>query len=152
MTIPSFRRSSAPKLGAKDGERVRKRERWRGSRQERGYDREWEVLRDAYFKEKKGICEECSRRGYLEMGAVVDHIEPVKDVPDKRLEWSNLQVLCGPHHAWKYRCEEFARKTGQISLLGQWMREPETRPATFKILRYGPMKALFDGEKHEEEA
>lgn len=91
MTIPSFRRSSAPKR--EETPRNRKRERFRGSRQSRGYGRDWELLRDKYFEAKKGICEECARRGYLEMGNVVDHIEPVKDAPDKRLEWGNLQVL-----------------------------------------------------------
>lgn len=150
MTIPSFRRSSAPKR--EEAKRDRKRERFRGSRQSRGYDREWELLRDAYFKAKKGICEECARRGYLEMGNVVDHIEPVKDAPDKRLDWDNLQVLCTPHHAgFKARIEEFARRTGQIGLLQQWMRLPESRPASFQILKFGPLKGLINGEEHEKE-
>ena len=149
MTIPSFRRSGAPKR--QETKRERKRERFRGSRQSRGYDRDWELLRDEYFKAKKGICEECARRGYLEMGAVVDHIEPVKDSPDKRLDRDNLQVLCNPHHAWKYRVEEFARRTGQIGLLQQWMRLPESRPVSFQILKFGPLKGLINGEDTEKE-
>jgi len=149
VTIPSFRRSGAPKR--QETKRERKRERFRGSRQSRGDDRDWELLRDEYFKAKKGICEECARRGYLEMGAVVDHIEPVKDSPDKRLDRDNLQVLCNPHHAWKYRVEEFARRTGQIGLLQQWMRLPESRPVSFQILKFGPLKGLINGEDTEKE-
>lgn len=150
MTIPSFRRSSAPKR--EETPRNRKRERFRGSRQSRGYGRDWELLRDKYFEAKKGICEECARRGYLEMGNVVDHIEPVKDAPDKRLEWGNLQVLCTTHHAgFKARIEDFARRTGQIELLQQWMHMPESRPAAFQIMRFGPLKGLLDnGEEPKE--
>lgn len=144
MTIPSFRRSSAPKR--EEQPRDRKRERFRGSRQSRGYDRDWELLRDAYFKAKKGQCEECARRGYLEMGAVVDHLEPVKDAPEKRLDWNNLQILCVPHHSSKYKLEEYARKTKQIHMLPQWCREPETRPAHFRIIKRGPLFGLFEAE------
>lgn len=147
MTIPTFRRSSAPKR--EERPRDRKRERFRGSRQSRGYDREWELLRDAYFKAKKGICEECARRGYLEMADVVDHLIPVVDAPDKRLDWNNLQTLCARHHSAKYKWEVYARKTGEIDLLPQWCRQPETRPAQFRIIKRGPLRGLFeeDAEK-----
>lgn len=145
MTIPSFRRSSAPKLGAKDGERVRKRERWRGSRQERGYDAEWTKLAAEYKRSVKGLCEECARRGYLEMGEAVDHIIPIKDDPSLRLERSNLQFLCRVHHGgWKARLEDYARKIGAIRLLPQWCKHPETRPIQFQILKRGPLTNLLE--------
>jgi len=150
VTIPSFRRSSAPKLGAGDGERVRKREAYRGSRQSRGYDAEWVHLRDDYLRSVRGRCEECRRRGYLSLAHEVDHIIPIKDEPSLRLEWSNLQALCRVHHrGWKARIEDYARKTGAISMLPQWCRFPETRPAAFAIMKRGPLAELFDAEQGE---
>jgi len=150
MTIPSFRRSSAPKLGAKDGERVRKRERWRGSRQERGYDAEWSKLAAEYKKAVKGQCEECRRRGYLTPADVVDHMVPVADDPERRLDRSNLDALCHSHHnGLKRRVEDYARKTGQICLIPRWMKHPETRPAQFQIMKRGPLAGLFDADQDE---
>lgn len=145
MTIPSFRRSSAPKR--EEVKRNRKRERFRGSRQSRGYGRDWELLRDEYMASVKSQCEECRRRGYLCMAEEVDHIIPIQDEPDLRLEWSNLQALCRVHHkGWKAKMEGYARKIGAISLLPQWCRHPETRPSQFAILKRGPLAELFDGE------
>lgn len=153
MTIPSFRRQSVPKLGTKDGERVRKREKYRGSRQSRGYDRDWELLRADYMRHAKGQCEECRRRGYLCLAEEVDHIIPVKDDPELRLEWSNLQSLCRVHHrGWKANMEAYARKIGAISLLPQWCRHPETRPAAFAIMKRGPLAELFDDDQGESRA
>lgn len=145
MTIPSFRRKSVPKLGAKDGQRDRKRERFRGSRHERGYDAEWTKLAARYKKAVKGRCEECARRGYLAMGDAVDHIIPVRDDPELRLEWSNLQFLCRQHHhGWKAKIEAYARKMGSIQMLPQWCRHPETRPSQFAIMKRGPLHGLLD--------
>lgn len=151
MTIPSFRRRTAPKLGAKDGERVRKRERWRGSRHERGYDAEWVALAAEYKKSVKGRCEECARRGYLETCDAIDHMEPVADNPDRRLDRSNLDALCHKHHnGLKRRIEEYARKTGAIRMLSIWMKNPETRPIQFQIMKRGPLASLFDEDRAED--
>lgn len=147
MTIPTFRRSSAPKR--EETKRDRKRERYRGSRQSRGYDREWELLRAEYMRHVRRQCEECRRRGYLCLADVVDHIEPIRDAPDKRLDWNNLQALCSPHHASKYKMEEYARKMGSVSLLQQWCRNPETRPAQFQIVKRGPLYGLFEDNTSE---
>jgi len=146
MTIPSFRRSSAPVAARERGEkRDRKREVYRGSRQSRGYDAEWEKLRHSYMQHVKRQCEECKRRGYLCLADEVDHIVPIKDEPDLRLEWSNLQALCRQHHhGWKAKMEAYARKIGAINLLTQWCRHPETRPAAFAILKRGPLAEIFE--------
>lgn len=147
MTIPSFRRMKVPKLGAKEGERVRKGERYRGSRQSRGYGRDWEILRAEYMRHVKRRCEECRRRGYLAIADDVDHIIPIQDDPDLRLEWSNLQALCRQHHkGWKAKMEAYARRTGAIRMLPQWCRHPETRPIQFQIMKRGPLAELFDEE------
>jgi 5-methylcytosine-specific restriction endonuclease McrA len=151
MTIPSFRRHAAPRLGANEGERVRKKEPYRGSRQSRGYDRDWELLAAKYKKAVKGRCEECARRGYLAFGDVVDHMEPITDNPERRLDWSNLDFLCHSHHnGLKRRIEEYARKTGATRLLSQWMKFPETRPIAFQIMKRGPLAELFDEESEAE--
>lgn len=147
MTIPSFRRSSVPKLGAADGQRDRKREKWRGSRQSRGYDREWELLSTDYKRSVKGQCEECRRRGYMQPCDVIDHMVPVADAPERRLERSNLDALCHVHHnGLKRRIEEYARKTGALTMLPIWMKHPETRPIAFQIMKRGPLGELFDAE------
>jgi 5-methylcytosine-specific restriction enzyme A len=153
MTIPSFRRQPAPKLVAKEGERVRKRERWRGSRQERGYDRAWELLAAEYRKAVKGRCEECARRGYLAHCDVVDHMIPVADDPDRRLDRANLDALCHVHHnGLKRRIEDYARKTGALSMLPMWMKHPETRPIAFQIAKRGPMADILDADQGESRA
>lgn len=153
VTIPSFRRRSAPKLGAKDGERVRKREKFRGSRHERGYDADWTKLAADYKKSVKGRCEECARRGYLAVCDVIDHMIPVSDAPERRLDRANLDALCHAHHnGLKRRVEEYARRSGQIDMLPTWMKFPDMRPISFRIMKFGPLKGLIDGEKHQEKA
>jgi 5-methylcytosine-specific restriction endonuclease McrA len=148
VTIPSFRRQSAPKLGAKEGERVRKKEPFRGSRHERGYDAEWTKLAAKYKKAVRGRCEECARRGYLAFCDVVDHMIPITDRPERRLDWNMLDALCHTHHnGLKRRIEEYARKTGQIDLIPRWMKFPETRPAQFQIMKRGPLAELFDEDQ-----
>lgn len=147
--IQTFRRLGAPRR--EEVKRDRSRERYRGSRQSRGYDRDWELLRDLYMLDVKGRCEECMRRGYLAMADDVDHIIPIKDRPELRLDWSNLQALCRIHHkGWKAKLEAYARKIGAIDLLPQWCRFPETRPAQFQILKRGPLAELFDGQDQGE--
>lgn len=147
VTIPSFRRKTAPKLGVVDGQRDRKRERFRGSRQSRGYDREWELLAADYKRSVKGRCEECRRRGYMQMCDVIDHMISVADAPDRRLDHLNLDALCHVHHnGLKRRIEDFARKTGALTMLPMWMKHPETRPIAFQIMKRGPLAELFDAE------
>lgn len=140
--MPRFR------VDAKVGpERDRKKEKWRGSRQERGYDGDWDKLRLAYKDKVHGLCEECRRKGWPEFCDVIDHMIPVEDDPAKRLDEWNLDALCHVHHnGWKRKLEDFARKTGAIAMLPMWIKFPETRPAHFQILRYGPAKELFDAE------
>lgn len=152
MTIPSFRRSATPRsIGREEGERDRKKERFRGSRHERGYDAEWTALSARYRKHVKGRCEECFRRGYQFHCDVVDHMIPIADRQDGRLDWNNLDALCHKHHnGLKRRMEDFARRTGQIELLPRWMKHPETRPAAFQIVKFGPLKGLLDEDQGED--
>lgn len=151
MTIPTFRRSAAP-IVTREKPRDRKREKFRGSRHERGYDAAWTKLAAEYRASVKGQCEECRRRGYLTLADVVDHMIPVVDAPDRRLDWTNLDAQCHAHHnGLKRRVEDYARKTNALEMLPIWMKHPETRPIAFQILKFGPLKGLINGEEHEKE-
>lgn len=71
------------------------------SRQERGYDRQWELLRDNYAA-KNPLCESCLRKGYVEPMFDVDHIQPFRGLDDPlRLDPDNLQSLCRKCHTRK---------------------------------------------------
>lgn len=147
MGIKSYRRRRAPKLKTPPPPETQTE---RKTSHQRGYDADWVRLRDDYMASVSGRCEECMRKGYLKPAAVVDHVEPVVDSPDLRLDPENLDALCHWHHnGWKRRLEDYARKIGAISMLKMWVKNPETRPAQFQIVRFGPMKAIFDAERDE---
>jgi len=69
--------------------RVTKSKRWRVLR--------WEILeRDGF------ACTTCGARG---VRLEVDHIDPVRNAPDRAFDPSNLQSLCAPCHTRKTRIE-----------------------------------------------
>jgi 5-methylcytosine-specific restriction endonuclease McrA len=137
VSIPFFRRNTAPPLRPRNREA---RETHRGSARERGYTTEWDVL-SASYRRAKPFCEECKRRGYLVVCDVVDHMVPIEDDPERRLDEENLDSLCHPcHNGWKRRIEAYARQTGQIDMLPAWIKQPEYRPPGFTIFRTGPVK------------
>jgi len=64
----------------------------RGTTTERGYGTDWQKLR-AIKIEQDPLCQiktHCDGTVATE----VDHIIPIEDRPDLRLEWSNLQSAC----------------------------------------------------------
>lgn len=142
--MQSFKRSSAQFNKSKKSKRPK--ERFRGSARERGYDRDWEKLAAWYKKQVRGLCEECYRQGFVKVGDVVDHMEPVTENPSRRLDPSNLDCLCHSHHnGLKRKIEAFAKKSGQVKLLSQWMKFPETRPIHFQILNKSKSEIVGDG-------
>lgn len=54
----------------------------------RGYDRDWQRLRDAYLKAHP-LCERCGK----EPADTVHHIKPVETHPELRLVWENLESM-----------------------------------------------------------
>jgi 5-methylcytosine-specific restriction endonuclease McrA len=68
----------------------------RGSRHERGYDTSWNRLRVTYLRCHPG-CAVCGATD----GVDVDHKMSIRERPDLRLEWSNLQTLCRRRHNQK---------------------------------------------------
>lgn len=77
-------------------ERKARHDAKRPSRQDRGYDAQWEKLRADYLAAYP-CCRRCGRKA-----DVVDHIEPIRKAPHRRLDPTNLQSLCTPcHSGWK---------------------------------------------------
>jgi 5-methylcytosine-specific restriction enzyme A len=73
-------------------------ERWRGSSTSRGYDYAWQQLSAAH-KRRQPLCVECLKENRVTAADDVDHIVPFKGLNDPlRLDPSNLQSLCRPHH------------------------------------------------------
>lgn len=68
------------------------------SRHERGYGRQWDILRARILERDRHLCQECLRNGRAVVAKTVDHIKPkAQGGTDAD---SNLQSLCWPcHHA-----------------------------------------------------
>lgn len=77
--------------------------RRRGTAPQRGYDRDWKKVRDAYAAAHP-FCEDCLEEGVRRPLDVVDHIVALRD-SGKRLDWSNLRSLCNSHHQRKHARE-----------------------------------------------
>lgn len=80
-------------------ERARDRERFRGSKQQRGYGGEWELI-SRMKRAQCPVCEVCCNATADD----VDHVIPFDGVSDpKRTEWVNLQSICRDCHNKKTR-------------------------------------------------
>lgn len=68
----------------------------RPSARARGYDHEWQRARADYL----AAYPSCARCG--QPATLVDHITPIRQAPERRLDRTNFQALCTPCHAsWK---------------------------------------------------
>jgi 5-methylcytosine-specific restriction enzyme A len=68
----------------------------RPNARQRGYDAEWEALRAEVIAAQP----RCSMPGCGSADRLnVDHIVPVRVAPHRRLDRSNLRVLCQPCHS-----------------------------------------------------
>lgn len=75
----------------------------------------WKKCRDAFRSYKRGLCEECLKRGVITAGTEVHHKIPLTPAnihnPNITLNWKNLTLLCAPcHHAIH---EELKQKADQ---------------------------------------
>src|SRR5690349_9127315 len=66
----------------------------RGTRQERGYDRAWYLLRNQFLGDNP-FCADCK----LAMATEAHHIRKVRDYPEGRLDPDNLMALCKACHS-----------------------------------------------------
>ena len=61
----------------------------------RGYGLDWQALRNAILAAEPH-CRHCARRGIERLAQMVDHIEPIRTAPERRLDPTNCQPLCWP--------------------------------------------------------
>lgn len=60
--------------------------------------KEWKQIKSRKFREAEGLCEQCLKAGVVRAGVDVHHIVPVEKNWNKRLEYSNLILLCKECH------------------------------------------------------
>ena len=83
----------------------------------RGYDRTWERLRRMHLNSHP-YCVKCEEQGRAVLATVADHIEPIAVNPSRRLDPTNLQSLCKPHHdSDKQREDKRAAKARRLARL-----------------------------------
>ncbi|WP_432702679.1 HNH endonuclease [Lysinibacillus sphaericus] len=69
----------------------------------------WKRARDLIRIRDNGLCIECLNQKRITVGTIVDHIIPIKQNWNKRLDEDNLQLLCQSCHNKKTGTE---RKEG----------------------------------------
>ncbi|OTU34782.1 HNH endonuclease [Acinetobacter pittii] len=86
-------------------DRIKKKDRERGTAHQRGYDARWEKDRTKFLDENP-LCADHRKRGMVEAATVVDHIIPHKG--DQVLFWdkNNWQPLCKSCHDRKTATED----------------------------------------------
>lgn len=80
----------------------------RATSADRGYDAAWTKLRNWYIR-RRPVCE---WNNCMQPAAIVDHIIPICNAPERRLDASNLQSLCRTHHAVKTARDNKERQSG----------------------------------------
>jgi 5-methylcytosine-specific restriction enzyme A len=113
-------------------ERQREQNSRRGKTAARGYDADWRRVRALKlaidpFCEIRTLC-----RGMV--AGEVDHKIPIRDAPELRLEWSNLQSSCHRCHAAKTARERQAQpiKEGVGGLVFTSLCQRDQRAATYE--------------------
>lgn len=86
-------------------DKIKKKDRERGTSHQRGYDARWNKERLQHLDEHP-LCVEHLKKDYIVPATVVDHIEPHKG--DQELFWNhdNWQSLCKPCHDRKTATED----------------------------------------------
>lgn len=74
----------------------------RGSSSRRGYDRQWQVVREQALKRDEYICQTCKNKGRAVPATIVDHSKAFHGKADPlRLDLDNLVSLCRSCHSHK---------------------------------------------------
>ena len=62
----------------------------------------WKKCREGFIAYKRGLCEECLKKGIVKAGTQVHHIKPltVDNITDPNitLSWKNLELVCEECH------------------------------------------------------
>lgn len=115
---PWLKRNGQAERDRDERARKAKLDTQRASSHRRGYDKAWYRFRTRIVAERGCRCEQCGclvtlRRHEIPGVPVahLDHIVPIAERPDLRLEPTNVRVLCEPHHnARTARDQGFARQ------------------------------------------
>ena len=74
----------------------------------------WQKTRNAYYKYRNGLCEECLAKGLYVQGEIVHHkieIDPVTiHNPEVSLNPENLELLCRDCHAEMHKSYQKGRR------------------------------------------
>lgn len=83
-----------------DAARKARFDKRRPSAASRGYDADWRRLRAKHLAAHP-YCRRCGAPA-----ADVDHVVSLREAPERRLDPTNLQSLCRPHHSGAKQAEE----------------------------------------------
>jgi len=89
----------------KHQDKIKKKDRERGTAHQRGYGAEWNKQRDQFLNENP-LCADCGKRGYIVPATVVDHIVPHKGNEVLFWDQTNWQPLCESCHNRKTATED----------------------------------------------
>jgi len=78
-------------------------DRNRGTRQQRGYGKEWYRVRDLRMGMDKGLCQPCLRKGKFTAATEVDHRVPKSQGGTDDID--NLESICRACHKAKTQAE-----------------------------------------------
>jgi 5-methylcytosine-specific restriction protein A len=123
---PAFRLAWGPSDGARERVAQFRKEQAglpRATAAQRGYDRDWFRLRAVVLREEP-FCRHCAAVDVQTRATVLDHIESIRDAPERRLDRDNLQPLCQACHN---------RKTTRVD--GGFGKARAGRPALCDALR-----------------
>lgn len=62
----------------------------------------WKKVRLQALKRDYYLCQICKRRGVIKQADTVDHVIPLREAWDKRLDLNNLQSICHECHNRKH--------------------------------------------------
>lgn len=72
--------------------------------------KEWHDLRNFKWKESNGLCELCLKKGIVEQGIEVHHKVPIEKNWERRLDYTNLILLCPDCHNHEHNRESELQK------------------------------------------
>ncbi len=90
---------------------------------QRGYDANWRKLRKQVLTEEP-LCKRCEREGRVTESTIVDHVIPIDQRPDLRLERSNCESMCKAHHDAEKQQEDRRGFSTGVDASG-WPRDPQ---------------------------
>ncbi|MBF0406460.1 MAG: HNH endonuclease [Candidatus Riflebacteria bacterium] len=80
----------------KEHEPQARHDRYRGTANQRGYDKSWDNVRNAYLSQYP-LCKLCHDKGIIKAADMVHHIVSIRE-GGSRLSYDNLMSLCWACH------------------------------------------------------